>query len=96
MGSTQKLIKESSKKINQKRGNYKVSILAKKSEPFILGEGEALLDINSLKVSATFQDLVYRKNNKSLFKTMRGSNMDSDVFTELNNFQKFMKEDDLD
>lgn len=77
----------------KKRNGPRVSLL-RKIEPLSVGD-EIFDGCNSVTLKdSTFQAQVYKKNNsKKLMKQMRSD--DQNVFHELNNFHKFLKENEV-
>ncbi len=71
--------------------NKAASILVKTSQPYLITDS-----IKSIEhKSNIFQDLIFKKSTKNLFKSLR-PNTEPDIFTELNNFHKYLNENDVD
>jgi hypothetical protein len=77
----------------QLKANSKISILVKSSDPYCINV-ESTKSIEPVR-NSNFQDLIFKKSGKTIFKALR-TNTDPDIFTELNNFHKYLKENDIE
>ncbi len=74
-----------------KRAKNRISILIKSKDPYLLTESTKSIDPVR---NSNFQDLIFQKSRKNVMKSMKSQG--NDVFVELNNFHRFLNENDIE
>lgn len=84
---------KSSRSIKKTKPALKGSVLIKSGDPYLL-RGESVRSIETMR-NSNFQDMVFKKSGLNMFSTGR-TTTDPDIFTELNNFQKYLKDNEAE